>query len=122
MKLATPRASPSPGTAVRSTPSGSFGSTDPLAQRRLHDVENMLGDRDVKIDRMTSKLTESHQEVQRLRAQVEARDKDLGYTKRLVERFKKEQSAAAVETEAHKTGHDCLKVDRARNGFFCGGR
>ena len=87
---------------LRSTPAGSFGASDPIAQRRMHDVEGMLADREVKIDRMTSKLTETHQEVQRLRAQLEARDKDLSYTKRLVERVKKDQSQSQAEAEAHK--------------------
>ena len=51
----------------RTTPAGKFGEADPVGQRRLHDVEAMLRDSNLKVDRLTSKLTGSHQEVQRLR-------------------------------------------------------
>ena len=86
----TPRYRPSsPG--GRATPAGKFGEADPLGQRRLHDVETMLKDSNLKVDRLSSKLTGSHQEVQRLRTQLEAHDKDLVYQTRLAERVKREQ-------------------------------
>ena len=86
----TPRYRPSsPG--GRATPAGKFGEADPLGQRRLHDVETMLMDSNLKVDRLSSKLTGSHQEVQRLRTQLEAHDKDLVYQTRLAERVKREQ-------------------------------
>lgn len=86
----TPRYRPSsPG--GRATPAGRFGEADPLGQRRLHDVETMLMDSNQKVDRLTSKLTASHQEVQRMRTQLEAHDKDLVYQTRLAERVKREQ-------------------------------
>ena len=86
----TPRYRPSsPG--GRATPTGKFGEADPLGQRRLHDVETMLKDSNLKVDRLSSKLTGSHQEVQRLRTQLEAHDKDLVYQTRLAERVKREQ-------------------------------
>ena len=86
----TPRYRPSsPG--GRATPAGRFGEADPLGQRRLHDVETMLMDSNQKVDRLMSKLTASHQEVQRMRTQLEAHDKDLVYQTRLAERVKREQ-------------------------------
>ena len=51
----------------------------------------MLRDSNLKVDRLTSKLTGSHQEVQRLRTQLEAQEKDLVYQTRLAERVKREQ-------------------------------
>ena len=75
----------------RTTPAGKFGEADPVGQRRLHDVEAMLRDSNLKVDRLTSKLTGSHQEVQRLRTQLEAQEKDLVYQTRLAERVKREQ-------------------------------
>ena len=75
----------------RATPAGKFGEADPIGQRRLHDVETMLRDSNLKVDRLTSKLTGSHQEVQRLRTQLEAQEKDLVYQTRLAERVKREQ-------------------------------
>ena len=101
--VATPRRfGPSQTPSGRATPAGQFGVADPLGQRRLHDVEQMLGDSNLKVDRLTSKLTESHQEVQRLRAQLEARDKDLAYQTRLAERVKKEQAHVQADADAHK--------------------
>jgi chromosome segregation ATPase len=97
----TPRYRPSsPG--GRATPAGKFGEADPLGQRRLHDVETMLMDSNLKVDRLSSKLTGSHQEVQRLRTQLEAHDKDLVYQTRLAERVKREQTHVQADADAHR--------------------
>jgi len=84
------------------TPAGKFGEADPLGQRRLHDAETMMGESNLKVDRLTSKLTGSHQEVQRLRTQLEAREKDLIYQTRLAERVKKEQAHVQADADAHR--------------------
>ena len=86
----------------RATPAGRYGDANPLGQRRHHDVEVMLNDSNLKVDRLTSKLTGSHQEVQRLRTQLEARDKDLIYQTRLADRVKREQSHVQADADAHK--------------------
>ena len=61
-----------------------------------------MSDSNLKVDRLTSKLTGSHQEVQRLRTQLEARDKDLVYQTRLAERVKREQTHVQADADAHR--------------------
>ena len=68
-----------------------FGAFTIMVLFAMADVETMLMDSNQKVDRLTSKLTASHQEVQRMRTQLEAHDKDLVYQTRLAERVKREQ-------------------------------
>ena len=73
-----------------------------LKQRRLHDVEVMLGEKDIRLSTLTTKLAEALQENQRLKKQLETRDRDLDYSRRLAEGSKRSQFELQQQLDAAK--------------------
>lgn len=123
MPLRTPAPRPQPPEPVvlgSIAPSRSAGS-DGVKLRRLHDVEVMLQEREERLVSCEARSTQQHLEIQRLRNQLDSRDKDVQYVHRLLERARSDASRMAAdvrrmqaELDAHHAVIEGDETDRAR--------
>ena len=85
--------------SVRSTPRSIYGGVE---ERSLHDAETALGATSAKLAVTETKLSSAQREIVRLRGLLEARERDLNYTKRLVDRSRLQQGQLANEIELNR--------------------
>ena len=85
--------------SVRSTPRSIYGGVE---ERSLHDAETALGATSAKLAVTETKLSSAQREIVRLRGLLEARERDLNYTKRLVDRSRAQQGQLANEIELNR--------------------
>jgi hypothetical protein len=106
---------------------GSLGASrspgpDGVKLRRLHDVEVMLQEREERLVSAEARITAQHLEIQRLRNQLDARDKDVQYVHRLLERARSDAARMAADVrrmQAELDAHRAMiegggEIDRTR--------
>ena len=127
VRAPAPRTQPPEPVALSTMVGSRSVGPDGVKLRRLHDVEVMLQEREERLLYAESRITQQHLEIQRLRNQLDSRDKDVQYVHRLLERARSDAGRMAsevkrlqAEIDAHKAmveGEKGPAGDRARTSL-----
>jgi len=74
----------------------------------------MLQDKDLKVTALEAKLTAAHQELQKTHSKLEARDKDLQYSHRVLERTRQQNVDLQADLDIQKEAVKRLEAEKAR--------